>query len=96
VLDPTGRYMYYFPIHPNAPIIQYDVKTQTKKVLCWLQNYYFDKYGYWLNDCWGINISKDGSFLVLDMNGEFQGRTVPSGHPSLVVVEIPPEERPLD
>lgn len=93
VLDPTGRYVYYLPMGPYSPIIQYDVKTQTKKVLCWLQEYYLDKYGYWMDACFGMNISNDGSFLVFNMNGEFQGRSTPFGHPSLLVVEIPPEER---
>jgi hypothetical protein len=79
---------------PYAPIIQYDVKTQKKKVLCWLQEYYLEKYGYWMDNCFGMNISNDGSFLVFNVNGEFQGRSTPFGHPSLMVVEIPKEERP--
>jgi len=29
----------------DAPIVQYDVKTGKRKALCWLQDYYFDKYG---------------------------------------------------
>ncbi|MCE5251057.1 hypothetical protein LLG96_12645, partial [bacterium] len=93
VMDPSGRYVYYFPVGEGAPIVQYDVKTKTKKVICWLQDYYLDKYGYWMDNCFGVNISMDGSFLVFNMNGEFRGRGQPFGHPSLVVVDIPENER---
>jgi len=94
-LDPTGRYVYYYP-KQNSPIIQYDVKTGEKKVLCWLQDYYFEKYGYFMGQVYGMNISNDGSFLVFCMNGAFQGKGSAFGHPSLLVVEIPEEERPID
>jgi len=92
-LDPTGRYVYYYP-KGNAPIVQYDVKTGKKKALCWLQDYYFEKYGYFMGQVYGMNISADGSFLVCCMNGEFSGRGNEFGHPALLVVEIPKEERP--
>jgi hypothetical protein len=91
-LDPSGRYVYYYP-KGDAPIVQYDVKTGEKKALCWLQDYYFDKYGYFMGEVYGMNISKDGSFLVFAMNGEFCGRENCFGHPALLVVEIPKEER---
>ena len=92
-IDPTGRYVYYYP-KGNAPIVQYDVKTGKRKALCWLQDYYFEKYGYFMGQVYGMSISADGSFLVCCMNGEFSGRGKEFGHPSLLVVEIPEEERP--
>ncbi|MCE5251507.1 hypothetical protein LLG96_14940 [bacterium] len=92
-LDPSGRYVYYYP-KGDAPIVQYDVKTGKKKALCWLQDYYFDKYGYFMGEVYGMNISNDGSFLVFAMNGEFCGKGNAFGHPAILVVEIPPEERP--
>lgn len=94
VLDPSGRYVYYYP-KGDAPIVQYDVKTGKKKALCWLQDYYFEKYGYFMGEVYGMNISTDGSFLVVAVNGEFCGKGQCFGHPGLLVVEIPPEERPL-
>lgn len=94
VVDPTGRYVYYLP-KENSPVIQYDVQTGKKKALCWLQDYYHEKYGYWMDHCYGLEISKDGSFLVFIMNGDFEERGMKAfGHPSLFVVQIPPEERP--
>ena len=91
-IDPTGRYIYYYP-KESSPIIQYDVKTGEKKALCWLQDYYFEKYGYYMDSSYGMEISDDGSFLVIAMNGAFQGRGEVYGHPSILVVEIPEEER---
>jgi hypothetical protein len=87
-LDPTGRYVYYYA----GPVIQYDTKTGKRKVLCWLKDYFQEKYGYALDFTFGFEISTDGTFLVMVMNGEFSadGST---GHPSLFVIGIPSEER---
>jgi len=95
-LDPSGRYLYYYVVGYPTPLVQYDIKTGKKKALCWLQDYYFEKYGYWVGGTYGMEISKDGSFIVICMNGAFQGRNSGFGHPSLFVIEIPEEERRLD
>jgi len=56
------------------------------------------KYGYWIGGTYGMEISNDGSFIV--MNGAFKFREgegdYPYGNPSLFVVHIPESERPLD
>jgi hypothetical protein len=104
-LDPSGRRFYYMPgglqgqnDSENSSIIQYDVKTGTKKVIAWLDDYYYDTYGYWVGGTYGMEISADGSFLVIAMNGAFVTRDdeegSPYGNPSLFVVSIPKEERP--
>ena len=106
-IDPTGRYFYYMPggmkgqtANEYGPLVQYDVKTGKKKVLAWLVDYYYEKYGYWVGGTYGTEISKDGAYLVIVMNGAFVTRDdadgSPYGNPSLFVVHIPPEERPLD
>ena len=99
-LDPSGRYIYYIPVgwsyEKNSPIVQYDVKTGKKKVICWYRKYYFDTYGYWTASSYALGITKDGSQLVFCMNGAFQGKEVNYGYPSFFVVNIPEEERPLD
>ncbi|MFC1528423.1 hypothetical protein ACFL5B_00790, partial [Candidatus Latescibacterota bacterium] len=92
-VSPKGRYVYYYPRGYPAPLVQYDVKTRTKKVICWLHDYYFEKYGYWIGSSYGMEISKDGSCIVVCMNGAFQGRDISYGHPSLFVIHIPEEER---
>ena len=69
-------------------------KTGTKKVLCWLSDYYFEHYGYTLGGSYGMEISTDGSYLVIVMNGAFKGPDGGGyGHPSLFIIEIPEEER---
>jgi len=93
-LDPSGRYIYYKAT--QGPVIQYDVKTGRKKVLCWLQDYYFEKYGYWTGKNYGLEISNDGSFLFFCTNGGFRDPENGWGNPSVFVVFIPEEERPLD
>jgi hypothetical protein len=49
--DPTGRYLYYVPgAHGGAaadgsPVVQYDVKTGKKKVIAFLHDVFWEKYG---------------------------------------------------
>ncbi|MFC1607547.1 hypothetical protein ACFL47_06205 [Candidatus Latescibacterota bacterium] len=100
MVSPKGRYIYYFPRYFPAPLVQYDVKTGTKKALCWLYDYYFEKYGYFMGGCYGTEISEDGSFIVACVNGAFKGNDISQGmgnitygHPSIVVIEIPESER---
>ena len=54
-------------------------------------------YGYWVGGTYGMEISDDGSYLVICMNGGFVTRDdengSPYGNPSLFVVHIPEEER---
>ena len=105
-IDPTGRYIYFMPggtkgqnANEFGPLLQYDVKTGKKKVLAWLVDYYYNKYGYWCGGTYGMEISNDGSFLVIVMNGAMVNRDKNGstyGKPSLFVVAIPEEERPQD
>jgi len=93
-MSPKGRYLYYQPKKYPSPVVQYDVKTGRKKAICWFQDYFFEKYGYWMgSQVYGMNISKDGSFLVINMNGTFAGKNRSFGHPALAVIEIPRSER---
>jgi hypothetical protein len=94
-LSPKGRYVYYYSKGDSTPVVQYDVTTGRRKALCWLQDYYFEKYGYYMGEIYGLNISTDGSFLVACMNGTFaNNRSSAFGHPACLVIEIPAEERP--
>ena len=92
-VSPGGRYVYYHPRHYPSPLVQYDVTTGKKKALCWLQDHYFEEYGYYFTSIYGMEISLDGSFVVMCVNGTFQGRGKTYGHPSLIVIEIPEAER---
>jgi hypothetical protein len=94
---PHGRYVYYQPKGDHSPLVQYDTKTGKKKAIAFLQDYYFEKYGYSLgSQVYGMEISKDGSFVAIVENGTFGGRGSSFGHPALTVVSIPAEERPVD
>ena len=93
-LSPKGRYIYYQPKGYPSPLVQYDVMTGEKKAIAFLQDYYFETYGYWLgSQVYGLEVSRDGDFVVIVMNGTFAGRNRSFGHPALVVVEIPKSER---
>ena len=93
-IDAARRYIYYQPKGDNSPLVQYDVKTGKKKAIGFLQDYYFKKYGYSLgSQVYGMELSKDGSFVVIVDNGTFGGPGSSFGHPALTVVSIPAEER---
>ena len=81
-----------------GPLVQYDIKTRKKKVLAWLVDYYYEKYGYWVGGTYGMEISADSSFLVIIMNGAFRFRDdahdYPYEYPAVFRVVIPKEERP--
>lgn len=96
-LCPEGRYIYYQAKGYPSPLVQYDVKTGEKKAIAFLQDYFFEHYGYWPSaQVYGLEVSDDGSFVVIAENGTFEGRGRSFGHPAITVVEIPESERPLD
>lgn len=96
-IEPARRYLYYQPKGDNSPLVQYDLKTGNKKAIAFLQEYFFEKYGYWPSSAvYGMEVSNDGSFVVIVENGTFAGRGQAFGHPALTVIMIPEEERPLD
>ena len=100
-MDSTGRYIYYLPVgmeeDDKSPIVQFDVKTGTIKALCWLRDFYYEKYGYWTTNTYATGITSDDSQLVICFNGAFQGRDGGRyGHPSLIIIDIPESERPID
>jgi len=43
---------------------------------------------------YGMEVSDDGSFVVILMNGTFTGRNKSFGHPGVAVISIPAKERP--
>ena len=73
--SPDGRYLYYIAgAHGGAyregtPVVQYDVKTKTRKVLCFLEPFYREKYGFIPQGTYATAVSPDGSKLYVTMNG---------------------------
>lgn len=75
-LDPnTNRYLYYVPgAHggsekDGAPLVQYDVKTNTRKVIAFLHPYYFKKYGFVPCGAFGTAVSPAGDKVYICWNG---------------------------
>jgi len=89
-IGPRGRYLYYWG---GSALVQFDVETRRKKALWFPKDYYAAKYGYNFGPVYGLEVSVDGSFVVIAFNGTF-GHGV-FGHPSVCVVEIPRSERRL-
>ncbi len=93
-LSPDGRYIYYMGKGYPSALVQYDVVSGQRKAIAFMQDYFFEKYGYWTGGAiYGMEISNDGSFVVVLDNGTFEGRNRNYGHPSVMMIEIPEEER---
>ena len=64
--SPGGRYLYYSIAKSHAgekyglPIIQYDTRTNQKKAIAFLYNYYKNKYNYESDKIYGGALSKNG------------------------------------
>jgi hypothetical protein len=98
--DPTGRYLYYVPgghgggPADGTPVVQFDVKTRTRKVIAFLYKHYYDTYGYTLDGTFSTALDPKGEKLYITWNGMRKGQ--PKGWEScaLTVVHIPASERP--
>ncbi len=101
VMSPKYRYLYYvLSAHSQGykwgtPVIQYDTKTGKKKAIAFLAPFYQKEYGYLPGGTFGIELSEDGSLLVIHMNGKFgpaDGKSA-YGQCSVFAVHIPETER---
>jgi len=76
VLSPDERYLYYLPgAHGGAskigtPVVQYEIATGTRKVIAFLREAFEKKYGYIPAGTYGVKISKDGTVLYVNFNGQ--------------------------
>ena len=105
--SPGGRYLYYLPgahghgYSDGSPVIQYDTKTGTKKVLAFLFPYYYDKYGYTPGGTFSVKLDDKGERLFILWNGAFvehqadveNEKSDTFGQCSVMVVNIPASER---
>jgi hypothetical protein len=97
-VDPTGRYLYYTPgAHGGAendgtPIVQFDLKTKTRKVIAFLHPAIFDKYGYMPFGTFSSALDPKGEILYVAWNGR---RTGVKGWDccALTAIHIPASER---
>jgi hypothetical protein len=96
-VDPTGRYLYYVPgAHgggdvDGSPVVQFDVKTRTKKVIAFLHPFYKDKYGATLQGTFSSAVDPKGDKLYVTWNVSRGGRVWDCC--ALSVIHIPETER---
>jgi hypothetical protein len=98
--DPTGRYLYYVPgAHGGAnrdgsPVVQYDTQTGKKKVIAFLHDLFWDKYGYAPDGSFGSALDAKGERLFVSWDGWRKGQPRGWESCSLTVIHIPAAERP--
>jgi hypothetical protein len=96
-IDPTGRYLYYVPgAHGGAdkdgsPVVQYDTKTKTRKVIAFLHPFYREKYGVAPVGTYSYALSPSGEDLYVTWNANRSGRAWDVC--ALSVVHVPAAER---
>ena len=97
--DAAGRYLYYVPgAHGGAdadgsPVVQYDVKTNTRKVLAFLEPFYKNKYGGAVKGTYSLALDPKGDKLFITWNVS-RGGGKAWDSVALTVVHIPESERP--
>ena len=78
-VDPSGRFLYYTPgahggaEHDGTPIVQFDTRTRTRKVIAFLHPHYLRKYGYVPLGTFGSALAPDGRTLYVTWNGNRGG-----------------------
>ncbi len=98
--SPGGRYVYYqvMTYTQGAPVIQYDTKTGTKKVLAFTLPFYYERYGYIPTGSYSFKLNDEGDKLFMIWNGAFMEFAEDIGvqrwgHCSVMVMNIPESER---
>lgn len=101
--DPSGGYLYYVAgahggsQNDGTPLVQYDVKTGTRKVICFLHPAVHEATGYTPMGTYGSAVSPDGSKVYITWNGNIGGADrrgrITFNACALTVVHVPEEER---
>ncbi len=95
--DATGRFLYYVPgahggsERDGSPVVQFDVKTRTKKIIAFLHPFYAEKYGCTLKGTFSSAIDPVGDKLYITWNNSRGSRAWDSC--VLTVIHIPESER---
>jgi hypothetical protein len=95
---PNGRYLYYTPgAHGGSdkdgtPIVQYDTKTNKRKVLAFLDPFYRDKYRAIVAGTYSMAVDPAGDKLYVTWNVSRGSRAWDCC--ALTVIHIPESERP--
>jgi len=101
----TGRYLYYVAgahggsQRDGAPLVQYDVKAQARKVIAFLHPFYHAGYGYVPLGTFGTAVSPEGDKVYITWSGnrgtgkEDLARRIRFNTCALMVVHVPESER---
>jgi WD40 repeat protein len=101
-IDPAGRYLYYVPgAHGSShkdgsPVVQFDVKTRTKKIIAFLHPYYRERHGFVPLGTYSSALSPEGDALYITWNGNRSGAArgrFAWDAVALTVIHIPKSER---
>jgi hypothetical protein len=96
--DATGRYLYYVPgAHGSAdrdgsPVVQFDVKTRTRKIIAFLHPFYAEKYGCTLKGTYSTALDPAGDKLYITWNANRGSKAWDTV--AVTVLHIPESERP--
>jgi hypothetical protein len=96
-VDPSGRFLYYIPgahgggYRDGSPVVQYDVKQNSKKVIAFLHPFYQEKYGFTPKGTYSCALSEDGAQLFVTWNVSRGTRAWDCC--GLTVIHIPETER---
>ncbi len=79
----------------GTPVVQYDTKTNRKKVIAFLHEFYLEKYGYGPGGAYGVELDEKGESLFFYTNGRFTTKELGStyGRNAIFHVHIPESER---
>jgi hypothetical protein len=90
--DPTGRFLYYVAgAHGGSPVVQFDTKTRTRKVIAFVHPFYQQKYGCTPKGTYSAAMDPAGDKLYVTWNVSRGSRTWDCC--ALTVVHIPESER---
>ena len=95
--DPSGRFLYYVPgahgggERDGSPVVQFDVKTRTKKVIAFLHPFCAERYGCTLRGTFSSAIDPAGDKLYITWNNSRGTKAWDSC--VLTVIHIPESER---
>lgn len=96
--DPSGRYIYYMPgahggsEHDGAPVVQYDTKTNTRKVIAFLHPFYQEKYGSMLRGTYSCAVDDKGEKVYITWNVSRDGGKAWDSC-AMTVIHVPESER---
>ncbi len=96
-VDPTGRYLYYIPgAHGGAdrdgsPVVQYDLKTKTRKVIAFLHPSFKERTGAAVVGTYSYDLNAEGDTLYVTWNANRGGKVWDCV--ALTALHIPASER---